>query len=338
VTTRLVRLAFWAALVFASFSARAQFDYSVYGTLDLSYGRFENSGFDHRFRYNSNSLSATFVGANVKYGLPDNFTIGATVETFLRFQDLDYGRNDSDRLLSRNNFVSLANPEYGLLRLGRVQSPLFETSTRFNAFGNSTGFSPALRQIFLSGGLESVQGDFYWDRALSYISPRIEGLQGTATYALGRNRNRGDYAGSSLVYARGLFAVSLSAQRVHIDNGIDDPTDENTWQVGSSYNFGFASLFAQYTNINDLGLGTLSHLGTAGISAPIGPGKVLAQIAYSTSRGPAVDRRHTTTSLGYVYSYDSVTDFYVMASDDRIRDQTRGLSYAAGLRYQFSLP
>jgi len=74
---------------------------------------------------------------------------------------------------------------------------------------------------------------------------------------------------------------------------------------------------------------------TVGISAPIGPGKVLAQMAYSTSKGPAVDRRHTTTSLGYVYSYDSVTDVYVIGSDDRIRNQTRGVSYALGARYLF---
>ena len=329
------RLGFAALLFLLSFSARAQFDYSAYGTLDLSYGRFQNSGFDHVDRYNSNSLSASFVGANVKYGLPAGFTTGITLETFIRFQDLDYGRNDTDKVLSRNNFVSLANNDYGLLRVGRLQSYLFETTTRFNAFGNSTGLSPALRQIFLSGNIESVQGDFYWDRALSYSTPKIEGLQGSFMYSLGKGRTRGDYMGSSVVYTRGLFGVSLSAQKVHVDDGIADPTDEFTWQLGSTYNFGFASLFAQYTNINDKGLGSLSHLGTAGVSVPLGPGKVLAQIATSTSKGDAIDRRHTTTSLGYVYSYDSVTDFYLIGSDDRIRDQTRGLSYAIGARYLF---
>ncbi len=334
---RLARLAVFALLAVFSLSARAQLDYSLYGTLDLSYGRFENSGLVHDDRFNSNSLSASFVGANVKYGLPAGFTAGATLETFLRFQDLDYGRNDNDKVLSRNNFVSLSNPDYGLLRVGRLQTYLFETSTRFNAFGNSTGFSPALHQIFLSGNLESVDGDFYWDRALSYSTPRIEGLQGSVMYALGKGRTRGDYAGSSVVYTRGLFGLSVSAQRVHVDDGIADPTDETTWQVGTTYNFGFASVFAQYTNINDVGLGTLSKLGTAGISAPIGPGKVIAQIAYSTSKGPAVDRRHTTSSVGYTYSYDSVTDFYVIGSDDRIRGQTRGLSYAIGARYLFDI-
>ena len=71
------------------------------------------------------------------------------------------------------------------------------------------------------------------------------------------------------------------------------------------------------------------------MSVPLGPGTVLAQIARSTSKGPAVDRKHTTTSLGYVYNYDGIADFYVIGMDDRISNQTRGLSYAVGVRYQF---
>jgi predicted porin len=333
----IARLALLALLFVCSLPVRAQLDAGAYGTLDLSYGRFEQSGFVRENRVNSNSLSASFLGFNAKYGLPAGWSTGLNLETFIRFQDQDFGRNDNDKLLSRNNFVSLANNDYGLLRVGRLQTYLFETSTRFNAFGNSTGFSPALRQIFLSGNIESVQGDFYWDRALSYSTPRIGGLQGNFMYSLGKGSQRGDYAGSSIVYSRGLFGLSLSAQRVHVNDGIADPTDELTWQIGTTYNFGFASLFGQYTNINDQGLQTLSRLGTTGLSVPIGPGKVLAQIAFSTSKGPAVDRRHTTTSIGYVYSYDSVTDLYVIGGDDRIRDQTRGLSYAVGARYLFDL-
>jgi predicted porin len=334
-----LRLILFVLLGLFSLSAHAQLDYSAYGTLDLSYGRFEPSGFVHEDRFNSNSLSASFVGVNAKYGLDGGWTPGITLETFIRFQDLTYGRNDSDPFFSRNNFVSLANPDYGLLRVGRLQTYLFETTVKFNAFGNSTGFSPALRQIFLSGNLESVEGDFYWDQALSYSTPRIEGvgLQANAMYALSHGSKRGDYAGGSVIFSRGLFAASLAGQRVYINNGIDDPTDQTTWQLGTSYNLGFASLFGQYTNIRNDFLSVHSNLYTTGASVPIGPGTVMAQIAYSTSTGPAVDRRHTTTSIGYAYSFDSVTDIYVIGGDDRIKNQTRGVSYAVGLRYLFSI-
>jgi predicted porin len=334
------RLGLAALLFLLSFAARAQLDYAAFGTLDLSYGRFENSGADPRHRWNSNSLSASFVGARASYGFENGLTVGANLETFIRFEELDYGRNEQDPFLSRNNFVSLQHNNFGLLRLGRMQTPLFETSTRLNAFGNSTGFSPALRQIFLSGNLESIDGDFYWDRAVSYKTPQIEdlNLQGHLMYAQDSGDTRGDYFGGSLVYSRGLLAVSLVAQDVHVNNGIDDEIDERTLQVGAAYTFGIARVFGQYTHIDDNGNDVKSKIGTVGVSVPVGPGTVLAQIARSTSKGPAVDRKHTTTSLGYVYNYEGIADFYILAMDDRISKQTRGVSYAAGIRYQFSVP
>lgn len=331
------RLGFIALLLLlACLPARAQTDYSLYGVVDLSYGRFEPSGTYREHRLNSNSLSASFVGVNLKHGFEGGWTPGITLETFLRFQDLDYGRNDSDPFLSRHAFVSLAS-NYGLVRVGRLQSYLFEATTRFNAFGNSIAFSPAVRHIFLSGGLEGVQGDFYWDRAISYSTPRWEdvGLTGNLMYALGRGDNRGDYAGGNVVFSRGLFAVTLGAQRVHVNNGIDDETDETTVQLGTSYNFGFARAFAQHTRIRDQGLEVRSRSSSAGVSVPLGDGNVLTQIAYTTAKGPAVLRKHTTVSLGYVYAYDSLTSIYLLASDDRMRNQTRGVSVAAGVRYTF---
>ncbi len=327
-----------AFLVVAAGACQAQADYSLYGVLDLSYGRFEPSGQLADNRFNSNSRSASFVGANAKYGLDGGWTPGITLETFLRFQDLDYGRSDADKILSRNAFVSL-NSNYGLLRVGRIQSDLFNITTRFNAFGNGIAFSPPVRHLFQSGNLEGVQGDVYWDRAASYTTPRIEalggGFVGNAMYALDSGDNRGDYFGSSLIFSRGLLSVSLAGQRVHVNDGIADETSETTWQAGATYNFGFARVFGQYTHISDRGLDVRSRSSSAGVTVPAGPGDVLFQMAYTTASGPAVERRHTTTSLGYVWAYDSVTDFYLYGSDDRVRRQTRGLSYAFGVRYTF---
>ncbi|MEO6712910.1 MAG: porin [Mycobacteriales bacterium] len=334
ILARALRLCLFALLVALGGVARAQFDHSIYGTLDLSYGRFEPSGQVHDSRINSNSLSASFVGVNAKYGLDSGYSMGLNLETFLRFQDLDYGRSEADKFISRQGFLSLSHADYGLLRVGRLQTYLFETNTRFNAFGNAITFSPSLRHLFLSGGLESVQGDVYWDRAASYSTPRLEGLQGSVMYAMGRGRNRGDYGGANVVFSRGVFAAALSAQRVHIDDGIADETQETAWQLGATYNFGLAKVFGQAWYVDDNGLESKNKGASLGTGIPLGPGSVLAQIAYSRATGPALLRRHTTTSLGYVYNFDSVTDFYILGSDDRVRNQTRGLSWAMGVRYQ----
>lgn len=317
-----------------AFGAQAQADYSLYGVMDLSYGRFEPSGFYREHRFNSNSLTASFVGVNAKYGLDGGWTPGITLETFVRFQDFKTGRNDDDPLLSRNAFVSLAS-DYGTVRVGRLQTFLFDATARFNAMGNSVAFSPAIRHVFASGNLEGVQGDFFWNRAISYSTPTYEGITGNLMYSQGENNARGTRSAAGLVVSRGLFAASLSAQRVHRNDGITDPVSENVWQLGATYNFGLVRVFGLYTQTRDRGLEVRSKLGSAGVAVPIGPGTVQAQWGQAIAQGLAVDRKHTTISAAYLYPYDSVTDLYVIGMDDRVRGQTRGVSLATGVRFRF---
>ena len=316
-------------------SAQAQFDATYNGVADFSYGRFEPSGFRRDYRFNSNSLSASFVGGTVKYGLDGGWTPGITLEAFVRFQDLNGGRNNKDPILSRNAFVFLNNADYGLVRLGRLQTFLFDTTSRFNAMGNSLPFSPAMRQLFGSGNIQGVQGDFYWNQAISYTSPNMQGVTINVMSARGERDNPGDLAAANAVWSRGLFALAVSVQNVHVNDGIEDPTDERAWQLGASYNFGVVRVFGLHTQTRDRGLFARSKLTSAGLSLPLGPGTVLAQAGYATTSGLAIDRRHTTISGGYLYPYDSETDLYVLGMDDRIKGLTKGGSWVAGVRWRF---
>ena len=322
------------ALLLTATSAQAQVDYSVYGVADFSYGRFEPSGLYRVHRFNSNTLTASFLGVNLKQGFDGGWTPGITLETFVRFQDLKTGRRESDPLLSRNAFVSLGS-NYGNLRVGRLQTYLFDTTNRFNALGNAIAVSPAIRHLFASGTLEGVQGDFYWNRAIGYTSPNWEGVTMNAMFAKGSREFDGNYAGGNLIYSRGLLAVALSTQSVRVDDGIHDPTDEAAWQLGATYNFGIARVFGLYTTTNDHGLEVRSKIASVGVAVPLGPGTVLAQTAFTKATGLAVDRRHTSTSGGYVYPYNSLTDIYAVGMNDRVVGQTRGLTYAAGVRLRF---
>jgi predicted porin len=316
-------------------TAHAQAEFLYYGTLDFSYGRFEPSGAEPVHRFNSNSLTASHVGVRGSYGLDGGWTPGIQLEAFIRFQDFKLGRNDEDPILSRNAFAFLSNPKFGTLRVGRLQTLLFDTTNRFNAMGNSVAFSPAIRHIFASGDLEGVQRDFYWNRAASYVSPNLEGLVASVMYALGPTDQRSDLAGASLVFSRGLYAAALSAQRVHLNDGFNDPTDEQTWQLGATYNFGWARLFGLYTHTDDKGLDVRGNIYSGGAAVPLGPGTLQLQAGLTKASGTAVDRKHTSLSAAYVYAYDSVTDFYVVGMNDRVRRQTEGVSAAIGVRYRF---
>lgn len=328
------RIAVALGLAGAVCAAHAQADYSLYGVADFSYGRFEPSGFEASHRFNSNSLTASFVGVNSTYGFDGGWKPGITLETFVRFQDFDTGRNDADPFLSRKAFVSLAS-NYGTLSVGRLQTLLFDTTTRFNAMGNSVAFSPAIRHIFASGNLEGVQQDFYWSHGAGYVSPNWGGVTGSVMYALGRADEHSDLVGANIVFSRGLFATALSMQNVHFNDGINDPTDERTWQLGATYNFGWARLFGLYTHTDDKGLDVRSNIYSGGAAVPLGPGVLQLQAGLTKATGPAVDRKHTSVSAAYLYSFNSVTDFYVVGMNDRVRGQTAGMSVAVGARYRF---
>lgn len=335
-TIKKLRLLFLALLLLAGVgSARAQADYLVYGVADLSYGRFEPSGQLPDDRFNSNSLTASFAGLNLKYGLDGGWGVGMTLESFFRFQDGKLGRRDGDPILSRNAFVSVSNNAYGLVRVGRLQTYLFDATIRFNALGNSLAFSPAARHVFAAGNLEGVQGDFYWDRAVSYSTPNLDGLTVNLMHSRPDKGFTGGLTGGSVVVARGLFAMSLAAQQVKLQDGINDPVKETAVQLGMLYNFGLLRMFGQLTATRDLGLDVRSTIASAGGNLALGPGNVLFQAATTKATGPAVDRKHTSLAGGYQWAYDSVTDVYLLAMDDRVKGQTRGLSAAAGVRYRF---
>lgn len=315
--------------------AQAQLDHSFYGVADLSWGRFEPSGLYRQHRFNSNSLTASFIGATGSYGFENGVTAGVTLETFYRFQDLRTGRNDHDPLLSRNAFVSLAHRDWGQVRAGRLQTLLFNTTARFNALGNSVGFSPAVRHLFAAGSLIGVQGDFYWDRAIGYTAPKFGDVTLSAMAADGDRDAPGRLSALNAIYARGLLAVSASWQRVRLDPEFADAIREQASQLGLSYNAGWAQVFGQYTLVRDTGLQLTSRIASLGLSAPLGPGKVQLQVARSRALGDAVDRRQQTWSLAYLHEWDSTLDLYVVGMDDRVWGQTVGRSVAAGVRYRF---
>jgi len=86
------RLLAGAAVLAATSAAQAQTDYSAYGVIDFSYGRFEPSGLEPDHRFNSNSMTATFFGVNLKRTFDGNWTPGITLESFYRIQDVRGGR------------------------------------------------------------------------------------------------------------------------------------------------------------------------------------------------------------------------------------------------------
>lgn len=314
---------------------QAQLTLNLYGLLDASVGRFQASGglVDNAVR--SGQMATSRFGISGRELLDEGWSVGFTLESFLRLNTGQQGRNDLDPFWSREASVSIANPRYGTLKVGRFSTPLFEATGRFNAFGPSPGFSPALRHTFLSGPLGGVQGDLYWDRAIGWTSPNWEGLTVKVVHAgedrIGRHAN----TGLSLVYARGLATVALNLQRTRHDERQPLGTDERVWQLAAVYNAGLGKLLAQYTRTDDRSFDVKSRIVSVGALVPLGAGNVMLQFAQTIAEGPAIDRKHQAVSLGYDYDLSKQTDVYAVLMRDQVRRQATGLTLATGVRTRF---
>ncbi|MFM2054330.1 MAG: hypothetical protein RL456_2367 [Pseudomonadota bacterium] len=316
-------------------AARAQFTMNLYGILDASVGRFQASGglVEHAVR--SGQMATSRFGLAGRELLDDGWSVGFTLESFFRLNTGEQGRNDRDPFWSREASLSVGQAGLGTLKVGRFGTPLFEATGRFNAFGPSPGFSPALRHTFLSGPLGGAQGDLYWDRAIGWTSPNWDGLTVRAMRASSGALGREPNTGLSLVYARGLVTVGLNLQRTRHDERQPQGTDERVWQLAGTYNAGFGKAFAQYTRTRDPGFDVRSRIWSVGAAVPLGPGQVLVQFAQTDAEGLAVDRRHQTVSLGYDMELSRQTDLYVVAMRDQVRRQATGMTLAAGLRVRY---
>jgi predicted porin len=111
--------------------------------------------------------------------------------------------------------------------------------------------------------------------------------------------------------------------------------DTRTWQAGAAYDFGFAKVFAQYTDVKDKSTAGQPEYKLADVSAAIPvttAGKVL--VAYgrlNRSVGPDLK----TVSLAYDHYLSKRTDVYVAAMNDKPDGTSAGKSYAVGVRHRF---
>lgn len=308
----------------------------VYGILDVGFGRYQASGLSQQTEVRSGQMAASRIGFTQKEDLGDGVFAGYTLESFLRLDTGASGRNDSDPFWSREAFVQLGSSKLGTMRLGRMSTPLFDATARFNAFGASPGYSPAVRHTFGSGVLESVQGDQYWNSSIAYVSPNLEGFTLKAIHSYEPNgANRGN-SSVGLTYSRGLVALAVTVQTVRIDpRQPDNDSSEGAWQIAGSYNAGFGRVFALYGQNQDTGFDVASKTFSLGCSVRWWEGNVLVQFAQTNAQGDAIDRKHQTLSLGYDYELSKRQDVYVVMMRDQIRRQPNGLTLATGIRYLF---
>ena len=313
-----------ALLGIGALAAQAQGNTSLYGLIDLSVGRSQSPGGTASNGVDSGKMTTSFLGIKGGEDLGGGLSAAFAIESFMRNDTGDAGRFGGDPFWARSAWVGLSGG-FGSVNLGRNTTSLFVHTLIFNAFGDSFGFSPSIRHYFTSG---TTTGDTGWSDSIKYSSPKFGGASFTAHVAAGEG-NGGRNHGLSGLYFGGPVALSLAWQQVEKGATVDDTT---TWQIGGSYDFQVAKVFAQYGQVKNDTTGNDHKITGLGVSATAGPGKALLQWGQIN---PNTGAKRTTISAGYDYFLSKRTDVYGVFMSDKLSGQSTGNSYGVGVRHRF---
>lgn len=320
-----------AALLLATGLAQAQV--RLYGLLDMSVGAAKAPGGQSVKGVDSGKMTTSYFGLSGNEDLGGGLTASFTLDSFLRADVGNNGRFNGDNFWARNAWVALSSKELGTVRLGRNTTPLFVQTLAFNAFGDSFGYSPSIRQYFSAGATVSgttATGDTGWSDSVLYLSPKLGGFSAGAFVAAGEGAGGRNF-GFNANYGGGPFAAGFTYQNVKKD-GAAPLADTKTWQAAASYDFGAAKLFGQYGKVDNTTTGRDYKIAGIGAAVPIGGGKLLAQYGHlGASVGP--DRK--TFSFGYDHFVSKRTDVYAVAMSDKLDGLSGGSSYSVGIRHRF---
>jgi len=304
----------------------------IYGTIDAAVGSFKASGGARTTQLASGNLTTNYLGYRAREDLGGGLYASMTLESYFRGDTGDAGRYTGDTFFSRASNVGLGG-DFGLVRLGRVGTPLFTNTLVYNPLAASFGFSPVIRNIF--GAAARVAGDSGWNNAVAYNTPNWAGFSGSLMYALAEAAE-GANASGALQYSAGAFSIGVVGQQVKVPF---KSGEENTWQLGSSYDFGLLKLFGQYTDVRETQTqttvaGTHDEIAQLGVSVPVGAGALLASWSESRTSGSArFDRSFAT--VGYAYRLSRRTDLYAMWMVDKLTGNDAASSVAFGVRHAF---
>lgn len=358
--TNLRRLSGLAAgLVLSATGAHAQTSVQMYGVIDAYVGKKQLASATGASTTNvdGGGMTTSQWGFRGTEDLGGGLAAIFDVSGFIRNDTGDSGRFTGDTFFSRTSMVGLQGG-WGTVRLGRQTTPNFLSTIRLNPFADSTAFGPVLLHTYIggqpldasiaSGGAAGIS-DSAFNNAISYTSPSLGGFTGVLMYSLGEVNSSGDNRrlGYSLTYGQGPLLVSFSGERV------DKPTlpappavaaanqkrKQDTQQLGASYDFTAAKLFAQYSRTAiDLPAPATRDFRTTqlGTSVPIGAGKLLLSVASTRKSETALaDARRTTWSLGYDHDLSRRTDVYAVLMRDKVTGLQGGTTFAVGIRHRF---
>ncbi|MGY4827038.1 porin [Sphaerotilaceae bacterium SBD11-9] len=337
-----------AAAALCAAPAFAQSTVSAYGLVDMAAGQFQLAGAEKIYKAESGGMSTSFLGFNGAEDLGGKLKAKFALEGFFLADNGASGRFAGDAFWARAAWVGLAG-DFGQTSLGRTTNQFFLSTLLFNAFGDSFGYSPAIRQVLTPsvthGQSLAFLGDTGWSNSILYQSPSMGGFSVNLQGALGEGAAgaTGASYGGNVLYFGGPLAATLAYQ--HVEHGVSAFTPaiqrvgfdaQDSLQIGASYDFNVVKLFGQYSQIETKATtDTTYKVWGLGATAPLGAGKLMAQYGEGTSEFPTVDLTSKTLTVGYDYFLSKRTDIYAVVVNDKFTNLSTGNTIALGLKHKF---
>lgn len=305
--------------IIAAFAGAAHAQVSVYGLVDMSYGKNEFLGGEQKATIHSGGDDGSSQGnSTTRFGIKGSTDIAPGIKGNVR---LESNGITSDGVVNGNFFNRQAwigaSGNLGEVRIGRQDSIPFQVMGNFDFNGQSNGVTSAYSGI-------GVWNTGRQSRSVQYISPEMAGVKVHVGHAARNDdHNDTDKPTNSIAatYGMGGLLVGASYESERTVGG------EEFSSVAASYDFKIVKLMAGYTDNGPTVKGP-----SVGIVAPIAGFSVGAHYA-KNDKGTKdavtevfVNKEVFKNTYGYA-------EFAKMSSDDATKD--KNTSYSVGVIYVF---
>lgn len=249
------------AAILLSLAGAAHAELSIYGLIDLSYGKNEIVG-DKEASFHSGGDSGSSQGnSTTKFGLKGTTDVGSGIKANFKLESSGIQSDGSlnGAMFGRQAWAGLSG-SFGEVRLGRQDSVAFQTMIGFDANGAANAASG-----WYNAGISPI-GPGRQNGSLQYLSNDFSGFkfqlgfqpEGNAPDTTGLDDGKANYQ-VGLTYTAGPLVIAATADSKHTESG------EDFAAIAASYDFGAAKLAVFATDAGDNAKGS-----GFGISAPIG--------------------------------------------------------------------
>ncbi|MCM0610355.1 MAG: porin [Ideonella sp. WA131b] len=331
------------AAVLMAFAGAAQAQLSLYGLVDMSYGKslFGDVFLAEKADFHSGGDNGSSEGnSTTRVGIKGGVDLGSGVKANFRFEtggiNSDGGVNGGGNFFDRQAWFGFSG-NFGEVRLGRQDSVSFQTMIDYDFNGASNGLS-ALGYTLTAPWLPLRQS-----RSLQYISPNLGGF--TAQLGLVPKGNRGSGANNvfsaGLKYGTGPLSVAVSMQTK------ENSAAQRFMSAAGSYDFKVAKLMLGYADGGDFNKGGTGSGFSAGLVAPVGNFNVGVLLAQNTDddlklRGAEVFVNSEIFKSTYAYAEfgnwktsKAANPLVSRIGSDPANAQRSGSGFAVGVIYVF---